>query len=73
VDRLAWIIIVFLVIYCVLALIPAWHELIYNATQDLDTPWRILIRFVFDPSEYAWKWIIGLLVMAIMFFSRREG
>lgn len=70
---LVWIIIVFLGIYCVLAFIPAWHELIYNATQSLETPLRILIRFVFDPTEYVWKWIVGLLIMIIVFFSSREG
>lgn len=71
-DRVVWIVIAFLVIYCILALIPAWHQNIYNATQSLDAPARILLRFLFDPLEYAWKWIVGLLG-AIIFFSRRAG
>lgn len=72
-ERLPWIIIALIGIYCVLAFIPAWHELIYNATQNLEAPLRILIRFVFDPLEYAWKWIAGLLIMVIIFFSSRRA
>ena len=66
----AWIVLIFVAVYCILTLIPAWHECIYNATQNLDAPLRILIRFFLDPLEYVWKWILGLLIVTFLYFRR---
>ena len=57
-------------IYLVLALIPAWHQYIHNATKNLDTPMRVVIRFLFDPIEYSLKWIVGCLILTISCFRR---
>ena len=69
-NPIAWIIYVFLGICFILAVIPAWHGLIFNLTKDLDPSFRVLFRFLLDPTEYVWKWIVGALILAIAFFSK---
>ena len=69
-NPIAWILCVSLGICIILAIIPAWHELISNLTADLEPTFRILFRFVLDPTEYVWKWIAGALILAIAFFSK---
>ena len=65
-----WVIIAYLVINIVLALIPDLHAEIQSFTADLGDILRILLRFLFDPTEYVWKWIVALLVAVIALFSR---
>ena len=65
-----WIVVVYLVINIILALIPDLHGQIQSVTANWDDTLRILFRFLFDPTEYVWKWIIGLLVSVIALFTR---
>ncbi len=58
-----WIIIVYLALNVILALIPGLHAQIENATANLGDTLAISLRFLFDPTEYVWKWIVGLLVV----------
>ena len=67
---LKWVVIAYLVANIVLALIPDLHGQIQSLTADLGDTLRILLRFLFDPTEYVWKWIVGLLVAVIALFSR---
>ena len=69
-NPIAWVLYVFFGICIILALIPAWHELIFDVTADLDPTFRVLFRFLLDPTEYVWKWIVGALILAIAFFRR---
>ena len=64
------IVIVYLIINIILALIPDLHRVIANATADWDNIPRVLMHFFFDPTEYVWKWIIGLLVTVVILFKK---
>ena len=65
-----WIIVIYLVINIILALIPDLHGQIQSLSANWDDILRILFRFLFDPIEYVWKWIVALLVAVIALFSR---
>ena len=65
-----WVIIAYLVVNIVLALIPDLHGQLQSFTANLGDTLRILLSFLFDPTEYVWKWIVGLLVTVIALFSR---
>ena len=65
-----WIVIGYLVLNIVLALIPDLHVQVNRFTADLGDTLRIVLRFLFDPTEYVWKWIVGLLIAVIALFNR---
>ena len=65
-----WIVIVYLAINIILALIPGLHELVQSAAANMGDVGSVLLRFLFDPTEYVWKWIIGLLVAVIALYSK---
>ena len=68
--KMKWIVIVYLVGNIVLALIPDLHGQVQSLTANLGDTLRIVLRFLFDPTEYVWKWIVGLLVAVIALFSK---
>ena len=68
--KIKWILIIYLMVNIVLVLIPDLHGQIYTLIADLDDTLRIVLRFLFDPTEYVWKWIMGLLVAVIALYSR---
>ena len=68
--KIKGIVIAYLIINIILALIPDLHRLIGSVTADWNDTLRILIRFLFDPAEYVWKWIIGLLIAAIFLIKK---
>ncbi len=68
--KIKWLLIIYLVVNIVLALIPDLNGQIYKLTADSGDTLRIVLRFLFDPTEYVWKWIVGLLVAVIALFSR---
>jgi len=55
----------------ILALIPWYHESILSATANLESNLRFIIRFLFDPLEYIWKWILFVLG-GIILLTRRQ-
>ena len=65
-----WIVIIYLAVNIVLALIPALLEKIQSVSANLGGTWSILLRFLFDPTEYVWKWIVGLLLMVVVLFKK---
>jgi hypothetical protein len=65
-----WIVIIYLAVNIILALIPALLEQIQGVSTNLGGTWSILLRFFFDPTEYVWKWIVGLLIMAVVLFKK---
>ncbi len=65
-----WIIIVYLAVNIILALIPGLHELVQSAAGNMGEVGGVILRFLFDPTEYVWKWIIGLLVAVIALYSK---
>ena len=68
--KVKWIIIAYLIINIILALIPDFDTLIRSSTADWNDTLRILVRFLFDPAEYVWKWIIGLLIAVVMLLKK---
>ena len=68
--KIKWIIIAYLIINIILALIPDFDTLIRSSTADWNDTLRILVRFLFDPAEYVWKWIIGLLIAVVMLLRK---
>ena len=68
--KLKWIFVAYLVINIILALIPDLHRLIINMTENWNDVLRVLMHFFFDPTEYVWKWIIGLLIAVIFLFKK---
>jgi len=68
--KIKWIIIAYLIINIILALIPDFDTLIRSSTADWNDTLRILVRFLFDPAEYVWKWIIGLLIAVVMLLKK---
>ena len=65
-----WIVIIYLAVNIVLALIPALLGQIQSVSANLGGTWSILLRFLFDPTEYVWKWIVGLLLMVVVLFKK---
>jgi hypothetical protein len=68
--KIKWIIIAYLIVNIILALIPDLHGQIGSVTADWNATLRVLVRFLFDPTEYVWKWIIGLLITVIMLLKK---
>jgi len=68
--KIKWIIIAYLIINIILVLIPDFHGQIGNVTADWNDTLKILVRFLFDPTEYVWKWIIGLLIAVVVLFKK---
>jgi hypothetical protein len=68
--KIKWIIIAYLIVNIILALIPDFDTLIRSVTADWNDTLRILVRFLFDPTEYVWKWIIGLLIAVVMLLKK---
>lgn len=68
--KIKWIIIAYLGVNIILALIPDFDTLIRSSTADWNDILRILVRFFFDPTEYVWKWVIGLLVTVVMLLKK---
>jgi len=46
-------------------ILPAWHEFIGAAAADLTWLARSLLLFIFDPVEYAWKWLVFVVIGAL--------
>ena len=61
-NPIAWVLGIFISIYIILAFIPPWHNLIYVVSADWDNFSKVVFRFVFDPTAFAWKWIIVVLL-----------
>ena len=72
-SPIAWVLCILLGIYIILAFLPGWHETVFNVTAELDPTLRVLVRFLLDPAEYVWKWIVGALILAIALFGKRNG
>ena len=68
--KIKWIIVAYLMINILLALIPDLHGQVGKVTADWNDSVRILARFFFDPVEYVWKWIIGLLITVVVLFNK---
>lgn len=68
--KIKWIIVAYLIINIVLALIPDLCELVSSVTTDWNNILRIAMLFFFDPNEYVWKWIIGLLITVVMLMKK---
>lgn len=71
VNILGLVLSIIIVIMLVLSFLPWWHETLATMTQDWDSVLRFLVLFIFDPLEYVWKWIVGLLITVIL-LSRRQ-
>ena len=65
-----WIVIIYLAVNIVLALIPALLGQIQSVSANLGGTGSILLRFLFDPTEYVWKWIVGLLLIVVVLFKK---
>ncbi len=65
-----WIVVIYLAANIVLALIPGLDGQIQSVTAHIDDTWSILIRFLFSPTEYVWKWIVSLLVTVVVLFKK---
>lgn len=61
------IISVYVVIMLILAFIPWYHEYLLEQTALLPAMLKFTILFFFDPLEYLWKWIAGLLAALLCF------
>ena len=68
--KIKWVIIAFLIINIILVLIPDLHWQVGNITTDWNDTLKVLVRFLFDPTEYVWKWIIGLLIAVVILFKK---
>ena len=68
--KIKWIIIAYLVINIILVLIPDLNGQIGNVTSDWNDTLRVLVRFLFDPTEYVWKWIMGLLITVVILLKK---
>jgi len=68
--KIKWILIAYLIINIILALIPDFSRQIGSVTAGWDDTLRVLVRFLFDPTEYVWKWIIGLLIAVVVLFKK---
>ena len=51
-------------------MIPDLHRQIGSVTTDWNDMLRVLVRLLFDPTEYVWKWIIGLLTAVVMLLKK---
>lgn len=65
-NPIAWVLPTFLSIYLILALLPWWHETLITLSKDSDPLSRFLFLFTFDPLEYVWKWIVGLIIALLV-------
>ena len=68
--KIKWIIVAYLIINIILALIPDFSGQIGSVTADWNNTLRVLMRFLFGPTEYVWKWIIGLLIAVVVLFKK---
>ncbi len=68
--KIKWVIIAYLIINIILVLIPDLHGQVGNITTDWNDTLRVLACFLFDPTEYVWKWIIGLLIAVVILFNK---
>ena len=68
--KIKWIIIAYLIVNIILALIPDFSGQIGRVTADWNDTLRVLVRFLLDPTEYVWKWIIGLLITVVVLFKK---
>jgi len=68
--KIKWILVAYLIINIILALIPDFRGQIRSVTADWNDTLRVLVRFLFDPTEYVWKWIIGLLIAVVVLFKK---
>ncbi len=68
--KIKWIIVAYLAINIILALIPDLYWQVGKVTADWNDTVRVLARFFFDPTEYVWKWIIGLLITVVVLFKK---
>ena len=68
--KIRWIVIAYLIINVILALIPDLHGQIASVTADWNDTLGVLVHFFFDPTEYVWKWIIGLLITVVILFKK---
>lgn len=66
---LKWFIYAVLGAAFILAVIPAWHGIMIGLTKDLDPFTKLICLFLFDPTEYAFKWIIGLIIACVAIFK----
>ena len=55
---------VYIAILLLVGFVPYLHASLQEATTDLPPVLGVLVLFVFDPTEYIWKWI--LLVVAVV-------
>ncbi len=69
-NPLAWVLEAFVLIMFILAFLPWWHELLLIATKEADDVSRFLLLFLFDPTEYVWKWVAALLAGLIVLFRK---
>jgi hypothetical protein len=69
-NWLKWIVIIYIAVNIVLALVPGLAGQVQSASAHLGGNWAILLRFLFDPTEYVWKWIVELLVAVVALFRK---
>jgi hypothetical protein len=65
-----WVVVIYLVINIVLSLIPALLVNLQSVSANLGSTWSILLSFLFDPTAYVWKWIVGLLLVVVILFKK---
>lgn len=64
-NPVAWVVGLFVSIYIILAFIPPWHNAVYAVSADWDNFSKVVFRFVFDPTAYAWKWIVIVVLLGL--------
>ena len=70
-NPIAYIVEGFLIVFIILALLPAWHEMVQDTTAALNPAFSIIVRFLFDPLDYVWKWIVGLIALIAYFINKK--
>ena len=68
--KIKLIVVAYLVINIILALIPDFHGQIGSITAHWNDTLRVIASFLFEPAEYVWKWIIGLLITVLILFNK---
>ena len=64
------IVIAYLVINIILALVPDFQGQVASITAHWNDILRVSALFLFEPAEYVWKWIIGLLITVLILFNK---
>lgn len=72
-NPVGYIISIVVAIFLVLAFIPVFHELVQDSAAGLPPFVSFLIRFLFDPLDFVWKWILALLFAVVYLVKRLQS